>query len=234
MTDNALKSKAFKLKGRLYTLTVLHILHADNEQLSQQLLEVVTQAPLLFENSPIVLDVSALAGVRFELMQLIDSVRRYGLLPIAIQGGTSAINQSAQALGLALLHASTNLDKALNELPSEAVVLPTLGEIKTKLITLPVRSGQQIVSKAADLIITSTVSRGAEVLSEGNIHVYGTLRGKALAGISGDRNARIFCRVLDAELVAIAGIYQLREGSPPPSGPCQIFIQDDRIKIDPL
>ena len=225
MIDNSLKKQAFKLKGRLYTLPVLHILEVDYPQLAQQLAEVVAQAPLLFEKSALVLDLSAVVGVPLELSRLCDCIREYGLLPIAIQGGSTIINQQAEILGLAILHASASQDKSLS--------LPVT-ETKTKLITMPVRSGQQIVSKGADLIVTSTVSRGAELLSEGNIHIYGTLRGKALAGIGGDRAARIFCQVLDAELVAIAGIYQLREGSPPPSGPCQIFIQDDRIKIEAL
>ena len=106
--------------------------------------------------------------------------------------------------------------------------------IKTKLLTTPVRSGQQVVSKGADLIVTASVSPGAELLADGNIHVYGTLRGRALAGIAGDKQARIFCQSLDAELVSIAGFYRLRDAIEPIAAPCQIFIQDDRIQIEPL
>ena len=83
-------------------------------------------------------------------------------------------------------------------------------------------------------MITAAVSHGAELLAEGNIHVYGALRGRALAGISGNKSARIFCQSLDAEMLAIAGFYQLREATEPCHVPCQIFLQDDQIKIEPL
>jgi septum site-determining protein MinC len=102
------------------------------------------------------------------------------------------------------------------------------------MITQPVRSGQQIVAKACDLVIVSSVGHGAELLSDGNIHVYGPLRGRALAGIAGDKNARIFCTQLDAELISIAGFYRLRESIPAMNGPCQIFIQDDRLQVMPI
>ena len=105
---------------------------------------------------------------------------------------------------------------------------------KTKLVTTPVRSGQQVVAKGADLIITSSVSHGAELLSDGNIHVYGALRGRALAGISGDLEARIFCQSLEAELVSIAGFYRLSDAIEPMNGPCQIYLLDEHIVIEPL
>lgn len=85
------------------------------------------------------------------------------------------------------------------------------GSRPSKLITHPVRSGQQIYAKEADLVIVSQVSPGAEVIADGNIHIYGALRGRALAGVNGDTNVRIFCRSLEAELVSIAGQYMLNE-----------------------
>ena len=81
----------------------------------------------------------------------------------------------------------------------------------TKLITHPVRSGQQIYAAGGDLVVLSSVSPGAEVLADGNIHVYGTLRGRALAGVKGNRSARIFCQRLEAELISIAGHYKISE-----------------------
>ena len=83
-------------------------------------------------------------------------------------------------------------------------------------------------------MITASVSHGAELLADGNIHVYGALRGRALAGIAGNKQARIFCQSLDAELVSIAGVYRLSDVIEPMNVPCQIFIQDDRIQIEPL
>ena len=90
------------------------------------------------------------------------------------------------------------------------------------------------MSKGGDLVITAAVSHGAELLADGNIHVYGALRGRALAGIAGDKLARIFCQSLEAELVSIAGCYRLSDAIGKIAGPCQIYLQDDRIQIDPL
>lgn len=98
----------------------------------------------------------------------------------------------------------------------------------------PVRSGQQVVAKGGDLVVSAAVSPGAEVLADGNIHVYGPLRGRALAGISGNKEARIFCMSLEAELVSIAGSYCLSDAITPHHGPCQIFLKDDHIHIEPI
>lgn len=244
MTDNTLKSQSFKLKGRLYTLTVLQLLDTDSSSFAQQLADVVAQAPRLFEHTPVVLDYASIPDEQlgidhFDLQKMCNLMRKSGLLPVAIQGGNALINVLAQSQGLAVLHGSSGQDKPwLTEAaaPVQPVTLPaaTPDLIKTKLLTTPVRSGQQVVSKEGDLIITASVSHGAELLADGNIHVYGALRGRALAGIAGDKNARIFCQSLDAELVSIAGFYRLRDAIEPSATPCQIFIQDDRIQIEPL
>ena len=238
MNDNVLKSQAFKLKGRLYTLTVLQILETDSVLFAQQLAEVVAKAPRLFDRTPVVLDCSAIPEDSFDVQQinlhdLCLCMREYGLLPVAIQGGNPLLNVLAQAQGMAVLNGSSGQDKPWGGeivAPAQSVIEMS----KTKVLSAPVRSGQQAVSKGGDLVVTSSVSHGAEVLADGNIHIYGALRGRALAGISGDKHARIFCQSLDAELVSIAGFYRLRDAIEAIASPCQIFIQDDRIQIEPL
>src|SRR3989338_7212034 len=84
-------------------------------------------------------------------------------------------------------------------------------KVKTKIVTKPVRAGTQVYAKDGDLIIMAPVNAGAEVISDGNIHIYAPLRGRALAGANGDTNARIFCKQLEAELISIAGHYLLNE-----------------------
>lgn len=79
------------------------------------------------------------------------------------------------------------------------------------MVTTPIRGGQQIYAQGGDLIVLAPVSPGAELLADGNIHVYGPLRGRALAGIKGDTSARIFCQQLAAEMVSIAGQYKVAE-----------------------
>lgn len=108
----------------------------------------------------------------------------------------------------------------------------------TKLVTQPVRSGQQIYAQGADLIIMSQVSEGAEVLADGHIHVYGTLRGRALAGVNGDTSARIFCRSLEAELLSVAGNFvlseDLRSRAEVWKQPTQVFLHDETLKVEAL
>ena len=102
-----------------------------------------------------------------------------------------------------------------------------------RLVTAPVRSGTQIYARGSDLVVTAAVSPGAELVADGNIHVYGALRGRALAGASGDTAARIFCTRLEAELVSIAGRYLVSEQMPPEQrgSPVQIALVDDRLTI---
>ena len=231
MLDNLLKSQAFKLKGRLYTFTVLQLLNTDAVLFAQQLDDVIARAPKLFNCTPVVLDCSALHDEEFDLDEFFQIMRLHGMLPVAIQGANSLLTVLAQAKGVPVLHASSAHDKMLIEEPLHE---PTPRVAASKMLTTPVRSGQQAVSKGGDLIITASVSHGAELLADGNIHVYGVLRGRALAGISGDRNARIFCQALEAELVSIAGFYRLSDAIEPYAGACQIYLQDEHICIEPI
>ena len=101
---------------------------------------------------------------------------------------------------------------------------------KTVVVTSPVRTGQQVYAEQADLVVLGMVSEGAEIIADGNIHVYAPMRGRALAGESGDKSARIFLQSMQAELVSIAGIYRVFEQDLPPSlhkKAVQIELQED-------
>ncbi|CAM2905368.1 septum site-determining protein MinC [Legionella worsleiensis] len=231
MSENITKTQGFKLKGRLYTLTVLQVTNTNSEIFSHQFAETVVKAPKLFEKTPVVFDLSLVNQLEFDLNVLLQIARDYGMIPVAIQGGNPLQDTLAQCNGLAVLNASATQDKSLKEQSAEPL---SAGMTKSKLLTTPVRSGQQVVAKGADLIIASSVSHGAELLSDGNIHVYGALRGRALAGLSGDVEARIFCQSLEAELVSIAGFYRLSDAIEPVNGPCQIYLSNQHIVIEPL
>lgn len=232
MTDNLLKLKAFKLKGRLYTLTVLQVLDTTPAGFDEQLKELTEKAPRLFDAAPVVLDFSIVKEAEVDLAALNTCIRKYGLLPVGVQGGSELLRTRAHEQGLATLRASASVDKKMNEKLAKSDVKPTEAST-TKLVTTPVRSGQQVVS-SGDLIIAAPVSPGSELLAEGNIHVYGTLKGRALAGISGNEKARIFCQSFDPELVAIAGIYRLPETIEPSKKPCQVLLKRERIEIEAL
>ena len=105
-----------------------------------------------------------------------------------------------------------------------------------KVVKQTIRSGRQVYARGGDLIIIGSVSAGAEVLADGNIHVYGTLRGRALAGVQGDQSAAIFCHSLQSELVSIAGIYLLSEDIPEDKigAPVQVYMHNERLEMDHL
>jgi len=105
-----------------------------------------------------------------------------------------------------------------------------------QLVTRPVRSGQQIYARDTDLIVMGQIGPGAEVIADNNIHVYGPLRGRALCGVTGNRDSRIFCQSLEAELVSVAGNYRLLESIPEElrGKPAQIWLDEDRLNIEPL
>ncbi len=116
------------------------------------------------------------------------------------------------------------------------VLTEQLAEQPNKLITTPIRSGQQVYAPGGDLIVAAPVSAGAELLADGNIHVYGALRGRALAGVKGNEQARIFCQSMEAELVSISGNFKLEEtlSSEYRGKPVMIYLEDKVLKVKPL
>jgi septum site-determining protein MinC len=218
---------AFELKGHLLTLMVLQLLDSDNAKIATQLSEKMAQAPHFFQQAPVVIDLKAMRNNAVDLHYLVNLLRTHGLMPVAVQGGSATHNEVALQLNLGLLTHTTRRSRDL-ESPSPPAT--------TKVITQPVRSGQQIVSLQGDLVIVSPVSPGAEILAQRHIHVYGALRGRALAGVNGDEQARIFCQCLDAEIVSIAGQYQINEDLPDDlrGKPAQIYLEGDKLQIQPL
>lgn len=202
----------FELKAGHFTLPNLRLLSANLDALDEQLLARVQQAPEFFRNTPVVIDLSLMAehddSIDFAL--LVGLMRGYGMVPVAIQGGSEQHQEMAEFLELAILSSS----KARKPVATASAARKQKPEIKSaaaKLVTSPVRSGQRVYAAGRDLIIVASVSSGAEVIADGNIHIYGALRGRALAGVKGNRDARIFCQKLHAELVAVAGQYRLSE-----------------------
>lgn len=229
MLDKLIKTTAFKLKGRLYTFTVMHLLTTDLQAFTLQLQQTIAQAPKLFLQIPVVLDCSALEETEFDFQAFCQCLREHQVIPVAIQGGNTWLTTLAQCQGLAILTSSNQQDK-----PVSAKKQPNAATQATKLHDTPVRSGQQIVARGSDLVVIASVSPGAELLADGNIYVYGALRGRALAGINGNVDARIFCQSLQAELIAINGVYRLNESMEAINSPCQIYLSDGRIVVEPI
>src|SRR5262249_13864898 len=114
--------------------------------------------------------------------------------------------------------------------PSQARQVPSL------LIETPVRSGQAVINPDGDVIVLGSVASGAEIIAAGSIHVYGSLRGRAIAGAYGSETARVFCRGLEAELIAIGEFYKVTEEieSSLRQKPVQAWVAGNELKIASL
>jgi septum site-determining protein MinC len=190
--------------------------------------------------------------------KILSLLRLYGIIPVGIQGGRSSVLKSmAEEEGIAVFSAdkvsgsssnshshSHNHEKETSKATTSTSAptrqsfskSPATTNGASKIITKPVRSGQQVYAEGGDLIVLASVSPGAELLADGHIHVYGTLRGRALAGIQGNRDARIFCHTLEADLLAIAGCYMTSETIEryKDGGGQQVYLDDDRLVISAL
>jgi septum site-determining protein MinC len=190
----------------------------------------LAQAPGFFQNAPLVLDFDELTDPeRFSLDPLLQTLRQHRLSPVAVQGGDESIHQRASAANLAIMPVKA-LDRSAPKQNGSAPATPT------RIIREPVRSGQRIYVPHGDLVVLAPVSPGAELLADGNIHIYAALRGRALAGLTGDTNAHIFCQSLQAELVSIAGLYKVNEAFDASlhKKNVHIYLEGDHLKMDVL
>ncbi|PLR35414.1 septum site-determining protein MinC [Chimaeribacter californicus] len=200
-----------ELKGSSFTLSVVHLHHSQPEVIRQALQDKVDQAPAFLKDAPVVINVASLSG-EVNWREIQQAVASAGLRVVGISGcKDEQLKRAIMRAGLPLLSEG----KGQKAAPPPAPVVPESVPVKTRIINTPVRSGQQIYTRNSDLIVTSSVSAGAELIADGNIHVYGMMRGRALAGASGDAQCQIFCTHLSAELVSIAGQYWLSDQIPP-------------------
>jgi septum site-determining protein MinC len=233
---------ALEFKSSTFSVPVLVLSSDDLVVIEQQLQEKISLAPEFFRNSPLVLDLQEInkQGYDIDLSALIEIIRKAGLLPIGIRGGN--VQQNKRAIELLIpvysihsggISAETQKQKTITPVLEPKADLETGTDVTTTtLITQPIRSGQRIYA-AGDLVILAQVSAGAEIMAEGNIHVYNTLRGRALAGVQGNTEARIFCFDLQAELISIAGNYKISEDLDETvrNKPVQIYLQDQALII---
>lgn len=226
--------KALEFKGRMLSLTRARILDPDVAAITTQLQDFARQMPQAVKGMPVVLE----ADTAVDLGGVIAAMREVGMQPLGVADGPLA--EGARAWGLPVLPAEAPGRAARTAAPApEAPALAgaaATARRTTRIITEPVRSGQQIYVSDADLIVLNAVSPGAEVVADGCVHVYGVLRGRAIAGARGDASARIFCRRFEAELVAVAGVYAVAEQMQGElrGKPVQVWLADGKLKIERL
>ncbi|HEY5780485.1 MAG TPA: septum site-determining protein MinC [Lysobacter sp.] len=250
--------QAGELKIGQVGIANLRIRTLDVARLIDEMRNRVQRAPKLFARAAVVVDFGGLAHTpdADTARALIKGLRDAGVLPVALAYGTSETERLSEALGLPLLakfrasyeradgtapepepapqprREPAAAQVAAAPTPAPAASTPSPGLIQAT----PVRSGQQVYADNRDLTVLTTVGAGAEVIADGSVHIYGALRGRALAGAQGNEQARIFCREFHAELVAIAGHYKVLEDIPKDlrGKAVQVWLEDEQLKIAAL
>ncbi len=224
------------------TLTVLEVRETDGDRIAEQVAEQLERTPGFFSRMPVLL---SLPEALPDLARVRDILRDAGLVLVGLLDPSEDAALAAKEVGLGVLSspargaapreqrsAAARVEPAPDQTAAREPSAP--GKTPTRLVTKPVRSGQQIYARGGDLVIASSVSEGAEVLADGHIHIYGALRGRALAGANGDTEARIFCRRFEPDLVAIAGCYKVADAIDEDvrSRAVQVSLEHDNLTIE--
>lgn len=237
-------ANAFDIKSASLDLLAL-ILHTDNLEELTSALDARFGAAGDAPAEAFLLDVEALPqAADAEYGRLLPMLSRHGIRVVALRHPESAMAEVASRYGLAYVRGVTpaRSSQTVSEAaakPAEAAPAAPVAPVapSAMIIDRPVRAGQQIYARGGDLIVLAMVSAGAEVIADGNIHVYAPLRGRALAGARGNTAARIFVRSMEAELVSIAGVYRTIEQALPDSikgKPTQIQLENERLVMTAL
>jgi septum site-determining protein MinC len=243
---------AFELKGTVTPVTVLCLHTGDVERIVDELRVRIAPVPQMFLNAPVVVDLGEVRDLDVPLAALAERLRACKLVPVGVaHAGAEQMARAAEA-GLAILQLSRQrvpeLKVARDKRPDDERVAPAAAPapveepppapapVSTLTVKQPVRSGQVIYAQRSDLVILGPVNPGAQVIADGHIHVYGPLRGRALAGAQGLAEARVFCQSLEAELVSVNGQYLTADEIPADrrQRPSQIFVEDGSFRILPL
>lgn len=220
---------ALEFKGRMLSLTRVRVLEPGLAAIEAHLRSFARQMPQAVEGLPVILE----SDRPVELAGVLSAMRALGMQPLAALEG--ALAEDARLCGLPVLTRDALTDSA-RAMRAPAEPPPPPARRSTRIVTEPVRSGQQVYAEGGDLIVTQTVSAGAEVIADGCVHVYGNLRGRAIAGARGDRHARVFCRRMEGELLAVAGVYavadQMQGGLR--GQPVQALLVEGQLRIERL
>ncbi|MEO8997862.1 MAG: septum site-determining protein MinC [Rhodanobacter sp.] len=217
-------------------MACVRVRRVDAAALCDELERRVRAAPQMFARAAVVLDLSHLLDLPDDgaIDALLEAVRSAGMLPVGLAYGTSETEALAKRMGLPLIakfraaYEPVSGSPATVAEPSRPAEPAAPAVQREPILSAPapgsmqgaqhhagsVRSGQQVYARDRDLIVTGAIANGAEVIADGNIHIYGGLRGRAMAGAQGDEKARIFVSDFRAELVAIAGQYRVFEQIP--------------------
>ena len=219
-----------KIAADFQSTFVIEISDPSPNQFAQALTKHLAQAPAMFEFATVILAPHDLVDLPYFIQQCRDQ----RLIPVGVrvdllddQSLAQQLADQAQAQGLRIYPPSRHQSRAEKR----------HGQTEQwgfQFVTRPVRSGQTIYAQEKHLVVMSQVSAGAEIMADGDIHVYGPLRGRALAGVRGRESSRIISQNLDAELLSVAGVYQVRDDMPQLQGAAQVRLQDEQLIFEHL
>ena len=250
MPSDPTASPSYEFKSAFLSVVAFLLRTTDTAALTAELNAQLAADPEFFDNDAVLLDLSQVSNsdAPIDFPVLVALLREHGTLPVAARGGNPQQMAAALAAGLAPAPDEIPVRTAAAAAPAEpapprqpatpaaaAEALPAAAP--TLVIHRPLRSGQQVYARGADLIVLDVVSFGAEVIADGNIHVYAPLRGRAIAGARGNTEARIFSTCMEPQLLSIAGIYRTTETALPDEvvgKPAQARLDGEKMLIDPL
>ncbi|KAA0692655.1 septum formation inhibitor MinC [Neorhizobium sp. P12A] len=242
MTKVLTDAPSIRIKGRSFLAVVLTPDLPVADWLAR-LDDLAARSAGFFLGRPVVLDITDLAIDRPQLTELIAELAGRNVSIMGIEGGRPSIIGPGMPPALKGGRPASDVEVGASEpsvVPSNDESKPVLAETRTALQSLiirePVRSGQSVIFPEGDVTIVGSVASGAEIIAGGSVHIYGALRGRAMAGSLGNASARIFCRKLEAELLAIDGIYKMAEDMAPGlrGQAVQLWLEGETIMAEKL
>ena len=238
LADAAAPVPAIDIRFGQVGLIQVRIRVTDPGAILDELTGRVASAPLFFQRTGICLDLTVLGRdpELEEMRAVMDAVRRAGMLPVGLVGGSAAVEALSAALALPVLapfRPQTQPQAVPVVQAAERVERTESAGVPALMQHQPVRSGQRLYARSRDLVVTSMVGAGAEVIADGCVHIYGSLRGRAVAGARGETSARVFCQEFHAELVSVAGVFRVFETLPPELAgkPVQAWLDGDDLRF---
>jgi septum site-determining protein MinC len=257
---SANSNPALELKGTISPVTVLCLHSTEIGRIERELAARVEAASQMFDNAPIVIDVADIEGEldTLSLAEVMGALRACRMIPIGVAHLPPDRIELAAQVGLAVLQLGFGRSRgaransphvapppptaapaavAAPAAPASRPIEPAAPTVApTMTITQPVRGGQVIYAQRCDLVVLAPVNPGAQVIADGHVHVYGRLRGRALAGARGQTDARVFCQSLEAELVSVNGEFLTADDLPEKivGRPAQVFVEHGMARVAPL
>lgn len=256
---------AFKIKNANLPVLILHLKTPDMARVKAQLETRLKQMPDFFAHAPIVLGLGDLpdSEAALDFSELLEFMRSHRMHAAGVIGGSAAQQEAAAQAGLGVIPETPVRPAPIVETepePAPELPPPALGPAQpdlpgleaeaapepvpapaemrpTLIIDKPVRTGQRIHAEGANLVVLAIVNAGAELIADGDIHIYAPLRGRALAGAHGNTAARIYAQSMEAELVAIAGYFQVFDEGIPEAVRgkfSQVYLEGEKVVVKPM